>query len=62
MDAALDKIEAVILNTFEASGANGKFDRHSCKKGKCDHFTEKAYVPYGEEWERNTMKLPRRHG
>ena len=47
------------VNTLEASGANGKFDRHSCKKGKCDHFTDKAYVPYGEEWERTTLKLPK---
>lgn len=45
------------VNTLEASGANGKFERYTCRKGKCDHFTVKEYVPYGEEWERTTMKL-----
>jgi len=47
------------LNTLEASGANGKFDRHSCRKGKCDHFEPTESVPYGKEWERATMKLPK---
>jgi hypothetical protein len=47
------------VNTLEASGSNGKFERHSCRKGKCDHFTVKEYVPYGEEWEHNTMALPK---
>ncbi len=45
------------VNTLEASGANGKFERYTCRKGKCDHFTVKEYVPYGEEWERTTLKL-----
>jgi hypothetical protein len=47
------------LNTFEASGANGKFERHSCRKGKCDHFANKEFVPYGEEWIRMMMRIPK---
>jgi len=47
------------LNTLEASGANGKFDRHSCRKGKCDHYLPKEYMPYGAEWFRVTSKLPK---
>lgn len=47
------------VNTLEAGGANGKFERHTCKKGQCDHFTKKPYVAYGEEWTADTMKLPK---
>ncbi len=47
------------VNTLEAGGANGKFERHTCKKGKCDYFTTKPYVVYGEEWTADTMKLPK---
>jgi hypothetical protein len=47
------------VNTLEAGGANGKFARHTCKKGQCDHFTKKPYVEYGEEWTADTMKLPK---
>lgn len=47
------------VNTLEAGGANGKFERHTCKKGQCDHFTAKEYVPYGEEWRAETMQLPK---
>jgi len=25
-------------NVFEARGANGLFERYSCRKGKCEHF------------------------
>jgi hypothetical protein len=45
------------VNVLEASGANGKFERYTCKKGKCDHYTPKAFVPYGDEWRRETLKL-----
>jgi len=29
------------VNTLEASGDNGRFERYTCKKGLCDHFTVK---------------------
>lgn len=29
-------------NMEEARGADGKFDRHSCRKGKCDHFVARS--------------------
>lgn len=45
--------------TFEAAGGYGKFERHTCKKGKCDHFTVKEYVPYGDEWRAEKMKAPK---
>lgn len=45
------------VNTLEAGGSNGKFVRHTCKKGQCDHFTTKEYVPYGEEWRAETIQL-----
>lgn len=48
------------LNTFEATGANGKFERYTCRKGKCEEFIDKSFLPYGEEWIRETSKLPKK--
>ena len=32
-------------NIFEAQGADGLYDRHSCRKGKCDHHLAKEVQP-----------------
>lgn len=32
-------------NTFEAGGAGGLYDRHSCRKGKCDHYLAREVQP-----------------
>ncbi len=32
-------------NVFEARGADGLYDSHSCRKGKCDHHLAKEVQP-----------------
>jgi len=32
-------------NLLEARGGDGLYDRHSCRKGKCEHYVAKEIKP-----------------